>query len=99
MRCFDQGANVRHTSQLYEAFGGFVVLMALLYTNKKVGRGHYGLFSGIFLIGYFTFRFFIEFVKEYQTLNSFLTMGQWLSIPFVIIGIILMVRAKPLKED
>lgn len=87
MRYIDKGQNLRHPSQLYEAFGGFVVLMTLILVDKKVKQGKPGLFAGIFLVMYFSFRFLIEFVKEYQTLSSFLTMGQYLSIPFVLIGV------------
>ena len=46
-----------------------------------------GIFTGIFMVLYFTFRFFIEFVKEYQALDEGLTMGQYLSMPFILFGI------------
>lgn len=82
---------VRYPSQLIEALGGFIILMILIavsvYCRKKNIRKP-GLYSGIFITLYFTFRFFVEFIKEYQTLKEGFTMGQYLSIPFVIFGII-----------
>ncbi len=94
----------RHPSQLYEASGALVVFLVLLGVDRWLGEKRpRGLMASIFLIGYFTFRFLVELVKEYQTLarmtvdpvskvihvhgTSVFTMGQWLSIPFVLIGI------------
>ncbi len=92
----------RHPSQLYEASGGFLILMILLFVDKKMSKRVTGLFSGIFLSMYFTFRFLIEFVKEFQEehrIGSILTMGQYLSIPFIIVGLIFIVKAvKKLRE-
>ena len=54
---------------------------------------HRGFFFGLCLTEIFTFRFFIEFLKENQVNfedNMTLNMGQWLSIPFVIIGVYFM---------
>ena len=88
-RCFDRGMYARHPTQLYEfayAFGIFIVLLVL---NRKLGtRKPRGLMMGVFLVLYFLCRFMVEFVKEYQTLapDSPLTMGQYLSIPFFILG-------------
>lgn len=97
MRYDDHGKYLRHPSQLYEAAGGLVVLLILLAVNSYLkDRKYPGIFSGIFLIGYFIFRFLVEYVKEFQIdpQDTFpLTMGQCLSIPFIIIGIWLIVRA------
>lgn len=87
----------KHPTQLYEALCYFLtgVILVLLYKYKleKIKRG---LMLGIFFIGIYGSRFFIEFVKENQV--SFeegmtLNMGQWLSIPFVLLGIFLIVRS------
>ena len=54
---------------------------------------HRGFFFGLCLTELFTFRFFIEFLKENQVNfedSMSLNMGQWLSIPFVIIGVYFM---------
>lgn len=65
--------------------------------NHRAGRSslpyHRGFFFGLCLTEIFTFRFFIEFLKENQVNfedSMSLNMGQWLSIPFVIIGVYFM---------
>ena len=87
----------RHPAQLYEAICyliSFAVLMHLYWKTKAKDRQ--GFLFGMFLVLIFTARFVIEFVKENQeefenamTLN----MGQWLSIPFVLIGIYMIWRS------
>ena len=87
MECLINYWPVRHPSQLYEAFGAFVILIIML-TVSFVRKDHRksGLYTALFLILYFTFRFCIEFIKEYQVFEEGLTMGQYLSIPFIIFG-------------
>ncbi len=87
----------KHPTQLYEALAYFItgVILVLLYKFRleKIKRG---LLLGIFFIGIFGSRFFIEFVKENQVgfeEGMMLNMGQWLSIPFVLLGIFLIVRS------
>lgn len=82
----------RHPAQLYEAlfyFGTFLVFWKLFpKLINKVGR-----IAGLFFISTFAFRFLIEFLKEEQSHlmgHHFLTMGQWLSIPMVFLGIVFM---------
>lgn len=90
MDCLIQYWPVRHPSQIYEALGGLTILVIMLTVSDILKRKklHFpGIFTGIFMVLYFSFRFFIEFVKEYQTLEEGLTMGQYLSIPFVLFGI------------
>lgn len=82
----------RHPSQLYEAAHGifaFLVLSAIDRAMPDNGRKRGVLTSTFFLI-YFGGRIFVEYAKEYQALHpSFpLTMGQVLSIPFVILGLV-----------
>jgi len=51
-----------------------------------------GLLGGLFLVLYFTARFIVEFFKEFQALTDGelpLTMGQYLSVPFVLIGVVM----------
>ncbi|MCP4606623.1 MAG: prolipoprotein diacylglyceryl transferase [Proteobacteria bacterium] len=96
----------RHPSQLYEFAFGLFVLLVLYLADRFAGREKRprGLLAGLFLTVYFSGRFTVEFVKEYQTLEeSFLTMGQYLSIIPVLCGIGLLVvaaknAAKPATE-
>jgi phosphatidylglycerol---prolipoprotein diacylglyceryl transferase len=88
MDCLIQYWPVRHPSQLYEAAGGLTILavmviVSIIFAKKKKP----GIYVGIFLTSYFSFRFFIEFVKEYQAVQEGIKMGQWLSIPFILFGI------------
>lgn len=94
---FAQVDNVaRHPAQLYEAIAYLVIFIGgwILYKKfpQKVGSLFY---FGYCLATIFTFRFFIEFLKEVQVdfeQGMMLDMGQWLSIPFIIIGTVCVVR-------
>jgi len=87
-----------HPTQIYEALcylATFVILL-LLYKKKPLVKHQEGLILGIFLVCVFFARFIIEFIKMDQEAfesNMFLNMGQWLSIPFILAGIILIIRA------
>ncbi len=84
-------ANVpwRHPSQIYEAALGLGVLLVLLLTDKLAGgeKRPLGLLFSMVVFVYFCGRFAVEYVKEYQALQTGLTMGQWLSIPFILGGL------------
>jgi prolipoprotein diacylglyceryl transferase len=88
----------KHPTQLYEAGAyliTFIVMLTLYYNDKKLYRNREGLLLGVFFIGIFFSRFLIEFVKENQEAfeeGMTLNMGQILSIPFVVAGILLIVR-------
>jgi len=85
----------KHPTQLYESLSYllvFVILMIMYY--KFLPRLKRGTLFGIFLIGLFSARFFIEFVKEPQVAfeqGMTLNMGQILSIPFILGGAVLVV--------
>ena len=88
----------RHPAQLYEALCYLVIfaIVMYLYFGKDMGRRRPGVLISIALIGIFTMRFFIEFLKERQVdfeEGMSLDMGQLLSIPFIVIGIIILVIA------
>ena len=87
----------RHPTQLYEAFSYLLVYLFLLFMYwKKEAFKREGLLFGIFMIGIWGVRFFVEFVKEGQTSRDYtsaLNTGQMLSIPFVLVGVWLVVRA------
>ena len=93
----------KHPTQLYEAFS-YLILFIVLYKiyQKKAKKLQNGVIFSIFLIGLFTARFFIEFVKEVQEKfenDMILKMGQWLSIPFILLGIGLYFYVKKNKVD
>lgn len=91
----------RHPAQLYEAFCYVFVFLILFYTYWKTKKSEQqGFLFGAFLVLLFTVRFFVEYVKVSQ--GGFLeenfglfSTGQWLSIPFVIIGLYFMFVYKP----
>ena len=80
-----------HPTQIYEALCyllTFGVLM-LMYYRYDQGRKHPSMLFGVGLIGIFLSRFVIEYIKNPQKsfeLDMDLMMGQWLSIPFIILG-------------
>jgi len=84
----------RHPSQLYEAIlEGVILFIILMYFKNKDYLKKPGLISGLFLIFYSLFRFFIEFVRvpdeQLGYLIFELSMGQIISLIFFVIGIIL----------
>ena len=86
----------RHPTQLYEAFfEGIVLFLILIYFKNKIYSKRPGFISGIFLVFYSIFRFAIEFLRVpddqlgYLLFN--LTMGQLISIFFLIIGCYLLI--------
>ena len=88
----------RHPGQLYEAIAYAILFIVMWVLHKKmpqkIGTGWY---FGFCLAYIFTFRFFIEYTKEIQEAFEAslpIDMGQILSIPFIILGIYCMVKAK-----
>lgn len=92
----------RHPAQLYEGVCYIFVFLILYWlywkTDKKDKRGY--LF-GMFLVLLWTIRFFIEFVKKsqggFEESLGLLSTGQWLSIPFIILGLYFIFR--PVREN
>ncbi|MCX7875286.1 MAG: prolipoprotein diacylglyceryl transferase [Melioribacteraceae bacterium] len=91
----------RHPTQIYEALAYLTTFLILfIIYNKKLTTLKEGFLFGWFLILVFGFRFFVEFLKENQSLfenNLPLNMGQLLSIPFVFIGLWILLK-KEKKE-
>ena len=86
----------RHPSQLYEAIGFFVISMIVFHLYKKYNEvWPSGRFVGLILTGGMAWRFFTEYFKENQVAfeeGMLMNMGQLLSIPMMILGIILVFR-------
>ncbi|MBT7410782.1 MAG: prolipoprotein diacylglyceryl transferase [Methylococcales bacterium] len=91
------GPMARHPSQLYEAFFEGLILFVILWIYSSKPRPVRAV-SGLFLVGYGVFRFGVEFVRVpdqhlgYLALN-WLTMGQILCLPMLLLGGYLMVSA------
>lgn len=80
-----------HPTQIYEALCYLITfgVLMLMYYRYDQGRKHPGMLFGVGLIGIFLSRFVIEYIKNPQKsfeLDMDLMMGQWLSIPFIILG-------------
>ena len=92
----------KHPTQLYEALSYAIlgVVLVLLY-RYKAQKMYRGTFIGLFFIVLFGMRFLIEFIKEPQVgfeENMILNMGQLLSIPFILIGVGMLIYAFVRKE-
>jgi prolipoprotein diacylglyceryl transferase len=94
-----QAIPYRHPAQLYEGFCYIFVFLILYYFYWKTDKkDKLGFLFGTFLVLLWTIRFFIEFVKERQNdldaSMALLSIGQWLSIPFILVGLYYMFRPK-----
>ena len=93
----EQAVPVCHPTQLYEALAYILcfTVLFLLYRKTSVAKREGFIFGGA-LVGIFLPRFIIEFVKIDQVAfeqGMTFNMGQWLSIPFIIIGTLIMIWA------
>ena len=92
----------RHPAQLFEAISCIILFLFLYFLYKKNGANTpEGLLFGLFVVILFSLRFAYEFLKENQ--SSFeegmdWNMGQLLSIPLVLAGVIVLVRAMKKKQ-
>ena len=89
----------RHPTQLYEAFGYAILFIILFFMYWKTdARNYLGKIFGVFLVFLWTIRFIVEYVKEsqggFESSLGLLSTGQWLSIPFIIVGIYIWATAK-----
>lgn len=105
----------RHPSQFYEFLMGLTTYLLLTILEKKdVRRAGSGFFAGVFLVVYFGQRFFLENFKEFQdeqlrtegflgsveqAIGQTFTTGQYLSLPLVIFGAVLVYRALRQPKD
>ena len=86
-----------HPTQIYEALAYLALFSLLMVMYWKYNcQERKGLIFGVFLTWLFTARFLIEFIKNVQVEfeeGMALNMGQWLSVPFIIAGLVLIVYA------
>ncbi|MDO4217977.1 MAG: prolipoprotein diacylglyceryl transferase [Bacteroidales bacterium] len=85
----------KHPTQIYESLSYFIIFIVcyLVYLHRD-GKLRAGVMFGWWLIALFGVRFLIEYVKEEQVAfeqGMFLDMGQILSIPFIVLGIVMVV--------
>jgi phosphatidylglycerol:prolipoprotein diacylglycerol transferase len=94
------GEEPRHPSQLYEAALEGAALFVILFVLARIQavRDRRGMLAGVFLIGYGAFRAFIEFFREPDKhiglIGEFVSMGQILSLPMIIGGLVLIFIAQ-----
>ncbi len=97
------GSLPRHPVQLYEGFCEGIILFIILWTFSKKERVD-GAVSGLFGVCYGSFRIFNEFFREPDAhigylYGGWLTMGILLSIPLIVAGAILLLRASILEKN
>ncbi len=87
----------KHPTQLYESLSYLLIfLVCVFFYVRRSGKLKPGVLFGWWLIALFGVRFLIEFVKEKQVAfesGMTLDMGQWLSIPFILLGVLVLVLA------
>ena len=89
----------KHPTQLYEALAYLLLGLFLIWRYRhRLGSTFKGFFFGAFFLGCFGMRFLIEFIKEPQVEfetgmieRAGLNMGQWLSVPFIIAGVLILI--------
>ncbi|MFO7655899.1 MAG: prolipoprotein diacylglyceryl transferase [Bacteroidales bacterium] len=93
----------RYPTQILEAGAYLLIFLLLLWIYYRKSRGiKDGFYIGLFLVLIFLARFIIEFIKEDQEAfesGMALNMGQWLSIPLVIFGLVLVYLKRPVKPE
>ncbi len=93
----------RHPVPLYDAFANLAIFLILAILWRKRGcKRPEGFLIGLFFVLCFTARFFIDFIKmpmESSVDTGWLQMGQWLSIPFVLVGVYLIRKARLLSTS
>jgi phosphatidylglycerol:prolipoprotein diacylglycerol transferase len=95
------GMEPRHPSQLYEALMEGALLFAIMFvvSRRETLRARFGVLTGLFLCSYAVARIIGEYFREPDAFLGFLTfgttMGQILSVPMFVVGVWLMVRARP----
>lgn len=93
----------RYPTQIYEAMGYLITAIVIYFLYWKTEkRKQEGYIFGVFLVLLWMVRLIVEFWKEDQDgerINYVLNTGQWLSVPFIILGLYLIVRASPSKKE
>ena len=87
----------RHPAQLYEAICYFILFFILSQIYKSDHKNKSGFLLGFFMFTLFSIRFLIEFIKEsqggFETILPLFSTGQWLSIPLILSGMLVLIRS------
>ena len=87
----------RHPAQLYEAVCYFILFFILSQIYKSDYKNKSGFLLGFFMFTLFSIRFLIEFIKEsqggFETILPLFSTGQWLSIPLILSGMLVLIRS------
>ena len=93
----------RHPAQLYEAICYFILFFILTQIYKSDLKYKNGFLLGFFMFILFSIRFLIEFVKEsqggFETILPLFSTGQWLSIPLIFSGIVVLIRSMKISKN
>lgn len=93
----------RHPSQIYESLSYILLFAALAIVYRRYkAQTDPRLLLGLYLAGTFTARFLIEFTKEVQSdfeHSLYLHLGQWLSLPLILLGFALLYQAISHKQQ
>ncbi|HMB63000.1 MAG TPA: prolipoprotein diacylglyceryl transferase, partial [Eudoraea sp.] len=94
----------RHPAQLYEGICYIFVFIILYYFYWKTDKKNKpGFLFGMFLVLLWTIRFFVEYVKKsqggFEKTLGLLSTGQWLSIPFILIGLYFIFRKTSTRKS
>jgi phosphatidylglycerol:prolipoprotein diacylglycerol transferase len=87
----------RHPVQLYEAAAYIAIFIAMLWLYRSKRAVNDGVLTGTYLTLVFSSRFALEFFKTPQAAfeaGNAISVGQYLSVPFVIVGVVLLARAR-----
>lgn len=97
LRLQEQIPVLRHPVQLYESISYFFISLLLLLIYKKFSPRFTGGVLGSFLTLVFSARIALEFFKpeqaNYMSNQELLTVGQWLSVPFIVVGLVLILTS------
>jgi len=85
------GEDPRHPSQIYEFFKNELIFLVLILVFLKYKKRKDGFLLALFLVLYGVLRFLVEFFREPEVYVGALTMGQFLSLPLIIAGTLMLI--------
>ena len=93
----------RHPAQLYEAICYFILFFILTQIYKSDLKNKNGFLLGFFMFVLFSVRFLIEFIKEsqggFESILPLFSTGQWLSMPLILSGILVLYSSMKMSKN